>query len=155
PTGSVRVQAAFLSGGQLDFPASSVSNLVVLLGSGDDVLTVAGNIALNILAVGGDGADTMTGGRGRNGLIVGQGVDTLYGGRGEDVLIDSSTIYDANELALASILNEWSDLNLAASQRIAHLSNQIGGANQVGGIYFFLNGSSIVDDQVIDTLTGN
>src|SRR5262249_19316365 len=46
PIGSVRVQAAFLSGGQFDFPAGSVSNVVILLGAGDDVLTVAGNITL-------------------------------------------------------------------------------------------------------------
>jgi PKD repeat protein len=153
PSGSIRIQSNFLSG-PLDFPAGGVTNVVILLGGGDDVLTVAGNVTLNILAVGGDGVDVMTGGRGRNVLIGGDGADTLYGGRGEDVLIDSSTIYDANELALMAILNEWAS-SLDVNQRIAHLSNQIGGANQVAGIYFFLNGSSIIDDGDFDVLLGN
>jgi len=75
----------------------------------DNVFGGAGN---NTLTGGNQGvwagpATTRTAGAGRSILIGGAGSDTLIGGPDEDVLIAGTTIYDANQAALMSILREW------------------------------------------------
>jgi Ca2+-binding RTX toxin-like protein len=156
PKGKVRVAADFLPGPNqfVDFPAANVTQIVALLGGGNDVFTVSGNVSLPIIAVGGAGDDTLAGGRFRNILIGGIGADTLYGGRGEDVLIGGSTDHDANAAALLALMAEWSSSH-TLEERIRNLVNGTGtvggGAN---GAVFLTDGATgtIHDDGDVDIL---
>jgi hypothetical protein len=117
-------------------------NNTLIGGSGNDVL------------VGGSGNDTLIGGSGNNVLIGGAGADKLYSGlvnassssNGGSILIGDSTIYDANEAALWTILQEWS-APLDYSTRIANLRDP--GRNIFG---VALNSSTIVNDKAVDQL---
>ena len=71
---------------------------------GDDVLVGGGGP--NIL-FGGAGNNTLWGGKGRNILIGGTGRNLLIGGAGDGLLIGGTTAYDANDLALQAMMNEW------------------------------------------------
>jgi Ca2+-binding RTX toxin-like protein len=109
----------------------------VLGGEGDDVL------------VGDSGANTLRGRGGRDVLIGGWGADTLYGDNGEDLLISGSTDHDAHDVALLSILSEWSRGDRTYAERISNLTDG-GGRN---GDYR-LNWTTVDEDSVSDTLRG-
>lgn len=100
----------------------------------------------NDILVGKDGADTLIGGQGRDLLFAGLGGDTLNGDADDDLLIAGTTSYDDTNSSLNTILTEWGGANTYTT-RIANLHAGISGIN--------LNaGSTVLDDGVVDTLTG-
>ena len=114
---------------------------------GNDVLWGGGGP--NMLS-GGNGNDILYSGKGRNLLIGGTGSDMLAGGLGEALLIGKTTDFDANDLALLAILNEWnSSANYAT--RVGHITGNSGGLN---GSYFF-NAITVHNDYNRDTLIGS
>ncbi|MBI3409319.1 MAG: Ig-like domain repeat protein [Planctomycetes bacterium] len=109
---------------------------------GNDTINGSGSKANNVL-LGGAGADTLTGGAGRDIIIGGAGADIIKSGSGDDILVADSTSYDANLLALFSLLAEWSRTDETYQQRINHLNGSVaGGLNGTN----FLNAASIIDD---------
>jgi Ca2+-binding RTX toxin-like protein len=116
-------------------------------GSGNDVLKSGSGPAM---LLGGAGNDVLQGGAGRTVQIGGLGVDKLSGGDNDDLLIEGTTLYDANAAALLAILNEWASPASYAT-RVAHLKGTLGGglngANK-------LTSSTVRTDTSIDTLTG-
>jgi Ca2+-binding RTX toxin-like protein len=110
-------------------------------GSGNDIL------------IGGAGDDTLVGGRGRDLLIGGAGRDRLEGDQGDDLLIAGTTDFDANELALFSILAEWSS-SRDYTTRVADLTGQTGNTARLNGNYF-LNACTVHDDASVDSLHGD
>lgn len=122
---------------------------LLLGGDGDDLLI--GGFATSIL-VGGAGDDTLIGRQGRNILIGGDGRDSLHAGHAGDILIGGSTIYDANDAALQTIMNEW---NSAASYttRVADLRTGLGPV--LGGTGIRLEkGVTVLDEDDVDLLHG-
>jgi hypothetical protein len=91
-----------------------------------------------------------TGGLGKNLLLGGLGLDTLKGEGGEDLLVADKTLFDLNAAALLAIHNEWTSLS-SYTDRIAHLSGTLGGAN---GTTYLIPGTTAFDDEAIDNLTG-
>jgi autotransporter-associated beta strand protein len=117
-------------------------------GSSNDILV--GNALGNIL-IGGGGNDTITGGSGRSVLIGGAGGDVIKGGSADDILIGGTTNFDSNHAALMSILSEWQRTDKTYAQRISDLKNG-GGLNGTNKLIW---GTTVHDDAVADTLTGN
>jgi hypothetical protein len=113
---------------------------------GNDVLWGGGGP--NIIS-GGNGDDTLYGGACRSILIGGDGNDTLLGGIAQSILIGKSTIYDANDLALFAILNEWNS-SANYETRINHIIGVTGGLN---GSYFF-NTATVHNEFSNDLLVG-
>ncbi|MDW7995892.1 MAG: cadherin-like domain-containing protein [Gemmatales bacterium] len=120
-------------------------------GAGNDVLL--GGAGPDIL-LGGPGNDQLIGRDGRDLLIGGAGTDALYGhevltqnriGSDEDILIGDSTVYDADLMALAQILDRWAGTG-TYQQRITALLNGNGVPQ--------LNTSKIVFDNAVDELFG-
>ncbi|MCE9525292.1 MAG: DUF11 domain-containing protein, partial [Planctomycetales bacterium] len=101
------------------------------------------------ILVAGDGNDKLWGGAGRDLLIGGDGNDTLYGEGHDDMLVAGSTIYDNNEIALMSILSEWTSSN-SYSTRVNNI--RLGGGNNGG---FTLDSATVLDDGRPDTLWGH
>jgi hypothetical protein len=105
--------------------------------------------AVDDVIIGNSGANTLRGGGGRDVVIGGWGADILYGDTGDDLLISSTTDYDANDLALFTILGEWSRGDRTYAERIDQLRNG-GGRN---GDYR-LDWTTVHEDSVSDTLRG-
>jgi Ca2+-binding RTX toxin-like protein len=126
----------------------------VLGGAGNDRLI--GNAGNNILA-GNAGNDTIIAGTGRAILIGGTGADSLTAGGGDDLLIGGSTTYDANLLALQTLLSEWSRTDIGYATRIGHLEGTSGGGNNGG--YRLIPagqvGATVIDDAIADLITGS
>jgi hypothetical protein len=127
-----------------------ITNIQNVRGSnGNNTLT--GSAQGNIL-VGGIGNDTITGGSGRSLLIGGKGKDTIKGGSGDDILIGGYTDFDNNNAALMAVFAEWQRTDETYSQRISNIrGTTTGGLNGS----FDLNSTTVHDDGVMDTLTGN
>jgi autotransporter-associated beta strand protein len=70
-----------------DFDAAGITNILIVLCQGDDRATIAGNVDIDSIIVGGSGRDHITGGGGNDIIQGGAGDDTLLGGRGDDILI--------------------------------------------------------------------
>ena len=161
--------------GQRFGPYSKVSRIVVYGGAGNNMITVSSSIRLPAFLYGGDGNDTLFGGRGnnvlvggagndrlyggagRNLLIGGLGADTLHGGAGDDILIGGTTVYDNNDLALQAIMAEWS-LTQTFKQRTDGLSAGITdpalGLLQLKRSLTPGDGGTVLDDKAADTLFG-
>lgn len=107
--GLLSVQAGFLPAPNFTatFSLGAVTEIRALLGEGNDIFTVAGNISLPTIVAGGDGNDFLMGGRGLNVLIGGDGSDMLFGGQGEDALIGGATVHDNHSAALGALLADW------------------------------------------------
>src|SRR5262249_55242427 len=105
-------------------------------GSGNDIL------------VGGDGDDVVIGDAGRDMLIGGVGADKIVGNTDDDILIAGRAAYDSNRVALQAILAEWTTTNTYAV-RVDHLKNGTG----LNGVVT-VNDTTVFDDGVMDTLTG-
>ena len=125
------------------------SNSLAGRGAGND--TLIGGGSTNIL-VGGEGDDLLIGGNGRDILIGGIGSDVLKAGKGDDILIAGNTDYDANDVALHSILAEWNSTRDYMT-RVNNILNGSGSTNRLNGNYFF-NATDVHDDGVKDTETG-
>jgi Ca2+-binding RTX toxin-like protein len=67
--------------------AAAVQQIVVQLGSGNDVLVTMPNITKPMTVDGGDGNDVLTSGGGDDVVEGGAGIDILYGGAGADALL--------------------------------------------------------------------
>jgi hypothetical protein len=121
-------------------------------GDGNDTLKGGGG---NDILQGGAGNDTLTAGGGRDLLIGGAGSDQIDGKGGQDILISGTTQSDNNDQALLAILNEWSS-DRTYAQRVANIMGTGSGATfdaRLNGPYF-LNSSTVSDDNAIDTLLG-
>jgi Ca2+-binding RTX toxin-like protein len=103
----------------------------------------------NDIAVGGDGNDKLYGSSGRDVLIGGDGADTLFGETHDDILVAGPTLHDENDDALVAILAEWTSSN-SYTTRVNNLRLG-GGANGL----FVLDGATVFDDGLIDTLRGD
>jgi hypothetical protein len=109
-------------------------------GAGDDVLW------------GDEGNDYLEGGSGRDLLIGGTGADQLFGNAGHDILIAGYTDYDAVDVAICNIMDEWTRTDVSYNQRVQHLNGSVpGGLNDA----FYLTDETVHDDGVVDELTGN
>jgi hypothetical protein len=124
---TVNLADGFATGVNNGTTAGTVSNIQNVIGSavGGDSLTGS---SLGSVLVGKGRGNTLTAfaNTARNILIGGSipagqtGSNTLVGGGGGDILIDGSTSYDDNPVALSALLAEWQS-DLSYSQRIADL----------------------------------
>lgn len=121
-------------------------------GDGNDTLYAGGGATV---LLGGAGNDTLSGGRGCSILIGGTGTDMLYGSAGGSILIGGSSVYDAHEIALNALLNEWGR-DLAYWKRVRHIYDGGAGISPSGlnGAYY-LQRSTLVDDNARDYLMGS
>jgi hypothetical protein len=107
-------------------------------GTGNDVL-VSGE-GDNVL-VGDDGDDVLVG-RGRRDLLIGgRGRDVLLGLGGQALLIGDATAFDHDEIALGSIMAEWSS-NRSRAERIANLKGKGQGPRLNGDNFLTWRGPS-------------
>ncbi len=142
------------AGGGNDWIRSGAGNDTVDGGDGNDVL------------LGGDGNDVLKGGNHKDLMIGGTGADTIYGNADQDILIAGTTTHDADDVALAAIMAEWTS-SRSYQQRVYNLSDGTAGtgldnskfgsrANQ--GWYLIGNDcatQTVFNDNEIDTLAGN
>jgi Ca2+-binding RTX toxin-like protein len=132
-------------------------------GAGNDIL-IGGRG--NDLLVGGDGDDVLTGKQGHDVLIGGRGSDRLFGGfpsrntatlDDQNLLIGDSTLYDANDAALAAIVRQWGIRSKTSDARMAALRTGVaygGPAPGTAKLVGFGAEATIVDDGTVDTLFG-
>jgi Ca2+-binding RTX toxin-like protein len=165
---SIAVNGATLS--VVSAPMSQPIGRIALYGqAGADDLSLAGSIRVpasldggegsdrihggagHDLLLGGEGDDLLQGGSGRDLMIGGTGADRLVGNADEDILIGGSTLYDQDELALGSILDEWALTAGTFQQRRA----RIAGGFTRGARTFRLDESTVLDDLVVDLMTGS
>ena len=73
--------------GAMLFNSSSVGELSIRTGGGNDVVLVSTDVTVPVTIDGGAGNDLLAGGGGRSVLIGGEGNDLLYGAGGDDVLL--------------------------------------------------------------------
>ena len=134
----------------------------VLAGPGNDLVrggdgndTLAGGLGNDIL-LGDGGDDAIDGGDGRDVLIGGRGADGLRGSGGDDILIAGTTSFDASDRQLAQIRAEWTSLKSYAN-RVANLrgSRNPQYAARRNGNTFLRAGSTVLDDDAVDHLTGD
>ncbi len=175
----VTVHASFV-GDFRTFEAAAVEEIVMLLGDGNDLATLAGNLDTpsiidageghdlvhggrgpNVL-VGGSGWDLLVGGHGRDLLIGGAGLDALLGGRGDDILIGGTTDFDLdgsglalvdNLAALRAIRDEWNSAH-GRADREANLTDGSGSVPGLNDGYFLTAGGTVHDDGAVDLLVG-
>lgn len=74
------------SGPQI-FSLSSVNELNIRTGGGNDIINIAAAVTVPTTVDAGDGDDLIIGGSGRSVLMGGAGSDIIYGGAGNDVLL--------------------------------------------------------------------
>jgi hypothetical protein len=106
--------------------SNTVSTPAVLFGgAGNDTIDARGSSANNVLD-GGTGNDTLYGGSGYDILIGGDpagrgAVDQFYMNANTkgDLIIQSSTSYDNNVLALVALMNEWDTVTFGAGSNLA------------------------------------
>ena len=127
--------------------AGGVSGAHNVRGSATAANTLTGDATGGVL-VGGAGADNLTAGAGRSILIGGKGADTLSGGSTDDLLIAGSTIYDANDAALMTLLGEWQSAD-SYTTRISKIKS----GTLAGGVKL-VAGTTVLNDGAADVLTG-
>ncbi|HUG67648.1 MAG TPA: PKD domain-containing protein [Pirellulaceae bacterium] len=112
-------------------------------GAGDDVLD------------GGAGDDLLIGGSGRDLLIGGSGADRIVGNGGDDILIAGYLDFADPDLAVASIMAEWTS-ERSYQARIENLSG-VGSGPRANGGYFLIWDATVRDDDEHsrDILTGS
>jgi hypothetical protein len=129
----------------------SAGNTIENVDGGAQGDTITGNDLDNVIT-GNAGNDTIDGGAGRDVVIGGLGADTLDGSEDDDLLIGGTTSYDANDLALEAILNEWA----SAKTYAARINNLRTGGGLSGGYSLQATGTgqTVFNDGAGDTLTG-
>jgi PKD repeat protein len=159
------------------FDGTDVRSVEMVLGAGNDMGVMAGNVEVpsvlrggsgsdhlvagrgDDVVLGGDGDDVLAGGGGGDLLVGGLGRDLVVGGWGDDVLIGGSTAFDANDEALLAMMAEWTSEH-GFEARVANLA---GGSHSRGlnGTHFLSGGSSddssdatVLDDGARDVLLG-
>lgn len=176
--GSVIGQYQVVIGGVVQGTFSATERAVVYGQAGNDNLQAHKKLALPVWLFGEGGNDTLKGGAkhdvllggpgndklfglgGRDLLIGGAGTDALNGGSGDDILAGGVTDFDANDLAIGLLLQEWSWFRTYA-QRVANIQGTGSGPlfDARGNGNFFLVKDGLVgtvhDDAAKDTLTGS
>lgn len=133
-----RVEVHGLDGND-DIVVHNSVNIAAWLFGGDGNDTIVGG-KKNTLIVGGDGDDTLLGGRGQDVLIGGMGADVTLGEQGEDVLIGGKIRHDDDRDALDEIFHHWTGPG-SYEDRIDSLAH-------------LLDSSSIEEDNAVDILLG-
>lgn len=146
---------------------SPTGRIIAYGGAGDDDIQVAGNInqsawlygeggndrlkggASNDVLLGGAGDDFLAGDNGRDLMLGGIGADRILGNAGDDILIAGTTDFDANEAALALIMQEWTRIDATFAVRVGHL--ETGNGLNAG---YLLTDNTVHDDHTADVLTG-
>jgi len=110
----------------------------------------------NDLVLGGSGDDVVLGGDGRDILLGGRGADRLVGGNGDDILVHGPTVHDDHDLALQSLMQEWSSAKPYATRRanLAAIPND-GFATRLNGNFFLRSGIDVQTDSAEDNLSGS
>ncbi len=151
PTGRI---VAYGLGGNDQIQVSGGIGLPALLfgGTGNDLLQDGGG---DSVLVGGDGNDLLQSFRGSDLLIGGSGADLLQGSTGGDLLIAGTTAFDANDVALAAIMAEWTS-GRSYDTRIANLSGSGSGPRANGNFFLKTSGpdATVFDDNDFDLLIG-
>jgi Ca2+-binding RTX toxin-like protein len=182
-TQSVRVHADFLPPDEngesfQDVEQADTSTLLIVLGSGDDQATLAGNVQINAVLAGGGGNDLLEGGAGNDILLGGAGNDVLLGGRGRDILIGGAgmdqlvgdpgddilagDMYESepganlltNIRSLQKILDEWTS-DKSFEERRGNITGDDSQADRANDDFFLVFGSTLFDDEEEDVLNGN
>ncbi|MCR9293420.1 MAG: PKD domain-containing protein [bacterium] len=155
----VRIDVRLLDGDDYASLAFNVHRPALMDGgSGDDLLH--GSWSDDIL-LGGPGNDLLFGSLGRDLLIGGLGADRIFGSEGQDILVAGITLWDNNDLALQSIMEEWT-AQRNFSTRINNLRGiPKGSHDRMNGDYFLsadgsgLAGSpTVFDDSDRDIISG-
>ena len=116
--GDIGSSAIGLNAGGIFWNLGTGSDLTFRGGIGNDSFVVRGILPpINL---------TINGGGGRDLLIAGNNLATLIGGGGEDILIAGTTDYDADAMAIQSIMTEWSRLDEDYATRVANLTTGVG-----------------------------
>ena len=121
-----------------------------LLRGGDGNDCIYGESGADVL-LGGAGADSLFGGAGRDLLIGGGGGDQIRGESDDDILIAGATTFDSSDVALLSILAEWSSTR-SYDQRVANLRGTGTGTRLNGST--FLTTATVTNDTAADVLYG-
>ncbi len=121
------------------FPSTTVKNVLVQAGNGNDWVSLHPNLDKPAVILGGNGDDRLVGsGKARNIIIGEAGRDTIVGRNTSDVLIGNRVNRTASQLI--GLLNTWTS-SLGYTQRINAIRPALT--------------KYIFDDQVQDSLTGN
>ena len=118
-------------------------------GSGDDHLQ--GGRGNDVLS-GGSGNDELFGRDGSDILIGGLGCDTLRGQDGDDILVANRVTFEADDVALQSVLAEWTSGRSFAT-RVANLRGTGSGTRLNGST--FLDSTTVLNDNAVDQLFGS
>jgi Ca2+-binding RTX toxin-like protein len=110
-----------------------------------------GNDGNDILS-GGSGNDDLDGDAGRDILFGGLGADLLKGDSDGDLLVGNRVTFENDAIALQFVLAEWTS-NRSYSSRVANLRGT-GSGSRLNGTTF-LNASTVLNDNAIDTLMGS
>lgn len=160
------------------FSESTVNEIEVYLGGGNDIALVSSSVAKPATMFGGDGNDLLTGGagndvlvggagndvlwggNGRDLMIGGDGADAIHGGSGEDIMIAGSTSFDGGDLddraSLAKIMAEWTSTRTYEERR-NNLINVDPSIVRLNGDVFLIAdgpGATVFDDDDVDLLWG-
>jgi Ca2+-binding RTX toxin-like protein len=181
--GSVTVTINGSSLGSFDFVTSPFGRIVVHAQAGNDDVKVAGSIAHSAwlhgdagddrlkggaghdVLLGGAGADLLVGDGGRDLLIGGTGADRMVGNADDDILIAGFTAFDALDMVLCAIMDEWTS-SRSYADRVKNLQGDETGreaafADRANGEYYLaVDGSNgrittVHDDGEADVLTGS
>ncbi len=90
--GPLVVHSTFIAESPRQFPADSVTSIVMILCGGDDRATIASTIDLPTYITAEEGDDEINGGSGPNILLGGDGDDRVSGGSGQDILVGGDGI---------------------------------------------------------------
>jgi Ca2+-binding RTX toxin-like protein len=155
PTGRIIVYA--YAGNDNVQLAGSVPNEAWLYGDdGDDRLNLGNGGGI---AFGGNGNDYLLGGNARDILVGGDGTDRIVGNSGDDILIAAYSVYDDrftapdHEAAWCAIHHEWTRTDHTYHERVDNITDGSGTVDRDNGA-FFLNTTTVFDDQDEDRLTG-
>ena len=153
--------------------------IIVYAFAGNDDVQVAGSIAneawlygdtgndkLNLgngggIVFGGTGDDQINGGNGRDILVGGDGSDKLVGNSADDILLAAFSDYDdrftspVHEDAWRAIFEEWKRTDHDYLQRVANINSGNGTPLDRSNEAYFLNLSTVHDDDDEDILTGS
>ncbi|MCC9599430.1 PKD domain-containing protein [Stieleria sp. JC731] len=97
---TLRVKTAFADGaagsGVVDLDPSNFSEILIILGAGNDSASIAGRVTIDTTILGGSGNDQISGGGGNDVLLGGDGDDQLLGGKGLDVIFGGFGVDQVN-----------------------------------------------------------
>jgi PKD repeat protein len=159
------------------FDGADVQSVEMILGAGNDIGVMAGNVDVpsvlrggsgsdhlvagtgDDIVLGGEGDDLLASGGGEDLLVGGLGQDLIVGGWGDDLMIGGSTAFDANDEALSALMAEWTSEG-GFDARLANLGG-VSEANGLNGPHLLAGGASdessdatVLDDGARDVLLG-